>query len=49
MLHQAYIASSSVVSLIWGIAWTKKDAFNFLVKLSFFGLAVWGFYILLHR
>ena len=42
-----YITISSIFLLVLGLAWSRKDAFNFLVKIIFFGLGGWGLFLAL--
>lgn len=37
-----YEVVSVVVFIVMGIIWTRKDFLNLVIKLGFFGLAVWG-------
>ena len=41
-----FIILVTVMNWAWGIAWSKKDDFNILVKFAFFGFAIWGTIIL---
>jgi len=47
MQLRVFLAAVSVFLLVFGVSWTKRNAFNFIVKLLFLGLGGWGVFLFL--
>lgn len=43
-----YIIGTTIFNTILGIAWSKNNILNLLIKINFLGFAVFGVYLILH-
>ncbi len=42
-----YVLVSSIILLIFGVLWERKDWFNFFVKLLLLAVGFWGVFVYL--
>jgi len=41
-----FVLAVSIVNTVWALTWSRSTLLNWLIKLGFAGLAIWGWYLI---